>query len=177
MIEEAYNLLLSQAHFVIAHRGSWIKYLIWIPVAIETAIFFWRGPAFNFAEARLSLLVQVLKYIFRPMRVACNIWIIALVTGTGTSMVRYAPSLMSWLALIVIGDFLYYAFHWLFHNARIFWARHLIHHSFPGRNADQPFLRTQVPRSSPPPAFISIRRSRGNAAGRRARSARAPSVP
>lgn len=42
---------------------------------------------------------------------------------SGFNMVIY------WLVLLLINDFMFYAFHWLAHKSRFFWALHVAHHN------------------------------------------------
>jgi sterol desaturase/sphingolipid hydroxylase (fatty acid hydroxylase superfamily) len=54
----------------------------------------------------------------------------ALLAAVGAwALFRIEPSWWSWALLIVAGDLVYYWFHRLHHEVRLFWAAHVNHHS------------------------------------------------
>jgi len=95
---------------------------------IEIVYLFWLGQTINWRQQISSVVVRVIKVLLSPLRVAIVLILISPVIDARTYSIK--PNLFSWVAIIVIGDFLYYIFHRLSHTVRFFWAQHYVHHTF-----------------------------------------------
>ncbi|WP_430336199.1 sterol desaturase family protein [Rhodococcus sp. ACT016] len=80
--------------------------------------------------------------------------LVVLITYTAVYMMSpfhlSASSPLTWIALFVADDFVYYWFHRTHHTIRVFWASHVVHHSSERYNLSTAVRQTWTPFTSLP---------------------------
>src|SRR5579862_4151794 len=102
--------------------------ILWIPVILEWVSHALWGRRIDFREASLSLLAYLAVRAVGPVKHALILFCVVHIMPNPPLTLR--PSIETWIALVIFGDFLHYLFHRADHSVRFMWAAHRIHHSF-----------------------------------------------